>query len=456
MDGGPGGAFPRLGDVAVTTAGGVKARVDIAKVLGRTTEHVVRGRRHVSSYMYATDSYVEIIDDSLADIELVWGDELDREITLMNLRAAPGDMYAPFGLTHGGKAAYVRFNLGLLIGGQPGTGKSNCLKTIIEVCEVGLPVPFRWRIVDNGGGVEFQAAKGKLAYAYTDDDGKGTSRLLADAVNAMKGRAAAMQERGIEEWTPGLARELGPEFAADITVVNELPLVPKADREGDGALLQLLGTGRKYGYTVFATTPLAHIDVINRVRQGFPTRLCFATEADSQTDTILGAGKAAAGADAAALTERHIGRGYGVFENSIPVPFRCAFSTRSQWRVVAEGGHIALPDLTPRQSSPPRRFDSMRAHWVYRFYTSRESGRRPVYCGMTNDFKVRREQHMRESFWWPLVDETQTEITKHRGWAAAKERESRELATGKWLYNKQETPFAEDDPGADVADDDPL
>lgn len=219
----------------------------------------------------------------------------------------------------------------LLIGGEPGSGKSVALSSIVAAGALDHDVTLT--LLD-GKQVELQAWK-SVAESFVGPN-------LREANEALEALRAEMDLRYgtlADENRRKVDREEGSGLR--LVVIDELALYlrggPKQlqDRFGE-SLRDLVARGRAAGVIVVASTQKpSHDTVPTWIRDLFSYRLALRCTSSDASDTILGAGWATKGYSAANIDPSLRGVGFLLAEGGVPQRFRATHLTDIDIAVLA-------------------------------------------------------------------------------------------------------------------------
>lgn len=427
------GAPPKLKRLRMTSAG-YKFRVPIGKV-GHTADELESRLDTLIAYIGANSGEVSKHSPGLVDVELLWGDPTQRRQTLATVPDTPvADGALAFGLQTDGSPATALSYLSLLIVGASGSGKSNIVWALLAAL-IKRKIPFRLRVIDPAGGVELNYLQdGSITHEYTDR-AKGAEDVIKHAHKAMYARLADMKKKGTRLHIPTKQEPL------DITIIDEILLL-KEQIKPDAPLGEILTIGRKASFVVWGLSQLSQIDVLGRIRDLFPQRLCLATKSAGMTDAILGVGAESQGAKCSKISPNTPGVGYSYIDGISGFRrFRSGHVADEHTSLIANG---KLPEFAPAQAVTrfAKKFTKTDAAKlakkqtaVYRLY-SRDN--RLLYTGITTSPTHRFAQHEEEKAWWSAVDMSKTVIVWYKNRALAKEEETRSIKNERPLYNVDE------------------
>ena len=206
----------------------------------------------------------------------------------------------------------------VLIGGEPGAGKSVFLSLLVAAAALDPTVTLT--LLD-GKLVELAAWRGCAA------DNVGPS--VADAIDVLSGIQSEMDER--YRTLLALRRrkiEPGSGVPLHVVVIDELAFyLGGQDRKQRLEITELsrdlVSRGRAAGIIVLAATQKPSADVIpTQIRDLFGFRVALRCSTPQASDTVLGQGWAALGYSAASVDPTARGVGFLLAEGGVPVRFR--------------------------------------------------------------------------------------------------------------------------------------
>ena len=252
------------------------------------------------------------------ELAVIWSNAFPREISspLLNIRTM--SLWEPlsFGVGEDGLAVTITLpEHNLLIGGEPGSGKSVALSTLVGAAALDASVHLT--LLD-GKQVEL-AAWSIVADRFVGSD-------QDDAVAALEGLRELMDLR-YAELAATRRRKITPRDleGLHVVVIDELAFYlrggKKEVRERFTELLRdLVSRGRAAGIIVIAATQKpSHEIVPTWIRDLFSYRLAMRCTSSDASDTILGQGWAHQGYSAASIDPSLRGVGYLLAEGGAPV-----------------------------------------------------------------------------------------------------------------------------------------
>lgn len=276
----------------------------IATALGARSVRVVPDRRNASR----------------ADLVIVYADPfatVHDDFPLANARSF--DVWAPIPVGVDDDGETVALSLvehSMLIGGEPGGGKSVGLSILVSAFALD-PSTSLWLF--DGKLVEL-AAWADSAHRSVGTDINDAITALEELVGVMNARYRTLLERRVRK----ISR--GDGLGLHVVVIDELALyVSGVDKKLSAQFCELLrdlvARGRAAGVIVIAATQKPGTDVVpSSLRDLFGYRWAFRCATRDASDTIMGAGQAAAGYNAATIDPA--GRGVGLLLSEGGVPRR--------------------------------------------------------------------------------------------------------------------------------------
>jgi DNA segregation ATPase FtsK/SpoIIIE-like protein len=222
----------------------------------------------------------------------------------------------------------------VLVGGEPGAGKSVALSTLIAVAALD-PGTRVWLL--DGKIVEL-AAWAPVAERAVGPDGDDALAVLWELREVMDTRYRDLLARGLRK----IRRD--EDLPLHLVVVDELAfyltLPDKAQRQEFAELLRdLVARGRAAGVIVCAATQKPGADVVpSALRDLFGFRLALRCTTPQASDTILGQGWASNDADASTIPGAQRGVGFLLAEGERPVKFRGYYLDDQAMAAIASRG----------------------------------------------------------------------------------------------------------------------
>jgi hypothetical protein len=206
----------------------------------------------------------------------------------------------------------------LLLGGEPGAGKSNALSLIVAAAALDPDVEL-WCF--DGKLVELAAWR-HCARRFVGADIEDATEALGELRAVMEDRYTVLLDRGLRK----VDRETG--LGLVVVVIDELALYTqgkgKVRDEFVEVLRDVVARGRAAGIVVVAATQKPASDIVpTSIRDLFGCRLAMRCSTRDASDTVLGAGWATEGYSASDIDPANRGVGYLLAEGSLPNRMRC-------------------------------------------------------------------------------------------------------------------------------------
>ena len=227
----------------------------------------------------------------------------------------------------------------VLLGGEPGAGKSAALSLFIAAAALDPAV--RLTLMD-GKQVELAPWSGSAEHFVGPD--------MADAIEVLKDLCAEMDRRYSVLLASGLRKiERDGEFGLHVVAIDELAFYMRGGTKDERTeltetLRDLISRGRAAGMIVIAATQKPSNDIVPTfVRDLFCFRMALRCTTPEASDTILGQGWAKEGYSASTLGPDDPGRGLparrggGPGQDPHPLPRRRRHRRAGRQRRVAEG-----------------------------------------------------------------------------------------------------------------------
>ena len=219
----------------------------------------------------------------------------------------------------------------LLLGGEPGSGKSVALSVLIANAALDPTVSIS--LLD-GKQVEL-AAWSDIAEHLVGPDQEAAIEVLEALVETMSERyETLLRER---------RRKIAPDggFGIHLVVIDELAFYlrggtkPLRDRFGE-LLRDLVSRGRAAGIVVIAATQKPSHDIVPTfIRDLFAYRLAMRCSSTDASDTILGSGWAQRECSAASIDPGQRGVGYLLAEGGVPVLIKTPYLDDAEIELIA-------------------------------------------------------------------------------------------------------------------------
>jgi hypothetical protein len=280
---------------------------------------------------------VDPADAAIARVTLVRRDPFEQTgpLTWPALDAPSLSLWerVPVGVDeHGEQVAMRLVERNVLVGGEPGAGKSVALSLLVAAGALD-PAARVWLL--DGKLVEL-ACWAPIAERVVGPDGEQALELLRELQGEMDARYRELLARGLRK----VRRE--DELPLHLVVVDELAfyltLADRRQRQEFAELLRdLVARGRAAGVIVVAATQKPGADVVpTALRDLFGFRFALRCNTPQASDTILGQGWASAGADASTIPGGQRGVGWLLAEGERPERIKGYHLSDEQIAAIAE------------------------------------------------------------------------------------------------------------------------
>jgi S-DNA-T family DNA segregation ATPase FtsK/SpoIIIE len=263
-----------------------------------------------------------------------WFRRRQRLARLTSTATNPLSIYDPvlFGIDEDGRrVAVTLIYRNLLIGGEPGAGKSSLLNTVIA--HAALATDCQLWLFD-GKRVELGLWR-RVAQVFVGND-------ITDALDRLRALQAEMDAR-YAQLDAALRRKIDriDGLPVILCAIDELAYfsvtIGCKDQQDEFKTLvrDLVARGRAAGIIIVAATQRPSADIIpTSLRDLFGYRVAFRCTTDSSSDIILSVGWAKEGYSARTIRPEDIGIGFILAEGGIPRRFKAAYLTDAQIRAV--------------------------------------------------------------------------------------------------------------------------
>ncbi len=220
----------------------------------------------------------------------------------------------------------------VLLGGEPGAGKSVALSLLVAAAALDPEVDL-WLF--DGKVVELSAWSA-CARVFVGHDVQRAITVLEELTAEMDLRYDELLRRGVRKVTRAEGLRL------HVVVIDELALyVAGTDKKSAQRFAELLrglvARGRAAGIIVLAATQKPSTDIVpSTLRDLFGFRWALRCATRDASDTVLGAGWASEGFSASNLNSARRGVGLLLHEGGVPVQLRTFHLTDDDVRVLAE------------------------------------------------------------------------------------------------------------------------
>jgi len=270
---------------------------------------------------------------SVAHFSIVWRDALSTPAPPWPVPTGSLWESLSLGIDEDGNA--VRIGLperNLLLGGEPGAGKSATLSLLIAAAALDPTVSLT--LLD-GKQVELAPWSGSAEH-FVGPDMEGAIGVLKDLCTEMDRRYATLLAAGMRKITPG------GEFGLHVVAIDELAFYMRGGKRDERtelteALRDLVSRGRAAGIIVIAATQKPSGEIIPTfVRDLFSFRMALRCTTPEASDTVLGQGWASQGYSASTLDPTARGVGFLLAEGAVPVKMRTHYLADNDIAVLAQ------------------------------------------------------------------------------------------------------------------------
>jgi len=206
----------------------------------------------------------------------------------------------------------------LLLGGEPGAGKSAALSLLIA--GAALDPKVRLTLLD-GKQVELAPWSGSAEH-FVGPDMEGAIGVLKELCGEMDRRYATLLAAGLRKIEPD------GDFGLHVVAIDELAFFMRGGKRDERTeltetLRDLISRGRAAGIIVIAATQKPSNEIIPTfVRDLFSFRMALRCTTPEASDTVLGQGWASQGYSASTLDPTARGVGFLLAEGAVPVKIR--------------------------------------------------------------------------------------------------------------------------------------
>jgi hypothetical protein len=241
----------------------------------------------------------------------------------------------------------------LLVGGQPGAGKSVAMNQVVAAAALDPTVDL-WLF--DGKLVELSRWKG-CAARFVGIDLQDAIKALVQIKAIMMSRYDKMEKMGGLQLSPPSMRPL-------VLVIDELSCYLVGEDRAAlstivGLLRSIVSLGRAAGVIVIAATQRPSHDIVpTSLRNLFSYRWALRCDTPTASDIVLGEGWAGRGANAATIDPASKGEGYLLYEEDFPVRCRSFNLPRESLGTLvrkAEAGRVVGNRLVAVSTDPPEK-----------------------------------------------------------------------------------------------------
>ena len=312
------GALPQVTSSVAIPAG---QRLDLRLAPGMTAEQIDDAAEAIAAVVGAREVRVvrEPGNAAVAHLSILWRDPLSTPVPPWP--GAPGSLWEPLSLgvdEDGNGVSISLVERNVLLGGEPGAGKSVALSLFIAAAALDPEV--RLTLMD-GKQVELAPWTGSAEHFVGPD--------MSDAIEVLKDLCAEMDRRYSVLLSSGLRKiERDSDFGLYVVAIDELAFYMRGGSKEERtqlaeALRDLISRGRAAGMIVVAATQKPSNDIVpTYVRDLFSFRMALRCTTPEASDTILGQGWAKEGYSASTLDPTLRGVGWLLAEGAVPVKVR--------------------------------------------------------------------------------------------------------------------------------------
>jgi DNA segregation ATPase FtsK/SpoIIIE-like protein len=270
---------------------------------------------------------------SIAHFSIVWRDALSTPAPPWPVPT--GSLWEPLSLGIDEDGNAVRIGLperNLLLGGEPGAGKSATLSLLIAAAALDPTVSLT--LLD-GKQVELAPWCGSAEH-FVGPDMEAAIGVLKDLCTEMDRRYASLLAAGMRKIRPR------GEFGLHVVAIDELAFYMRGGKRDERselteALRDLVSRGRAAGIIVIAATQKPSGEIIPTfVRDLFSFRMALRCTTPEASDTVLGQGWASQGYSASTLDATARGVGFLLAEGAVPVKMRTHYLSDDDIAVLAQ------------------------------------------------------------------------------------------------------------------------
>jgi hypothetical protein len=312
------GQIPRIMGIEPIPAG---QRIHLRLPPGYSTELIDQVSESLAATIGAREVRVlrDATNASVAHLSIMWRDSLSAPTPPWP--ESSGSLWEPLALGIDEDGNPVRIGLperNVLLGGEPGAGKSAALSLFIAAAALDPSVTLT--LLD-GKQVELAPWSGSAEHFVGPD--------MAEAISVLKDLCAEMDRRYSVLLAAGSRKiEAGGEFGLHVVAIDELAFFMRGGTRDQRTeltenLRDLISRGRAAGMIVIAATQKPSSEIIPTfVRDLFSFRMALRCTTPEASDTVLGQGWASQGYSASTLEPTARGVGFLLAEGSVPLKLR--------------------------------------------------------------------------------------------------------------------------------------
>ena len=315
------GALPRIEQSVAIPAG---RRLRVRMPPGFSAERIEEAAEPLAATIGAREVRVlrNPANASRAYVSLIFADPLAGGIPSWPVREGSLWDPVPLGIDEDGNPVSVGLpERNLLLGGEPGAGKSVALSIFIAAAALDPAVTLT--LLD-GKQVELAPWAGSAEH-FVGPEMNQAIEVLKDLCAEMDRRYSVLLEAGLRKI------ERDGEFGLHVVAIDELAFYMRSGTKDERnelseRLRDLISRGRAAGMIVIAATQKPSNDIVpTYVRDLFSFRMALRCTTPEASDTILGQGWAKEGYSASTLDPTIRGVGWLLAEGAVPVKIRTHF-----------------------------------------------------------------------------------------------------------------------------------
>jgi DNA segregation ATPase FtsK/SpoIIIE-like protein len=312
------GQIPKVEAFVATPAG---QRVRLRMPAGFSSEEIEAVGPTLAATIGARE--IRVLRDpanaALAQFSIIWRDALSMPAPPWPVPTKGLWEPVSLGIDEDGNPVHVGLpERNLLLGGEPGAGKSAALSLLIAAAALDPSVHLT--LLD-GKQVELAPWAGSAEHFVGPD--------MAAAIGVLKDLCTEMDRRYATLLAAGL-RKIKPdgEFGLHVVAIDELAFYMRGGKREERTeltetLRDLISRGRAAGIIVIAATQKPSSEIIPTfVRDLFSFRMALRCTTPEASDTVLGQGWASQGYSASTLDPTARGVGFLLAEGAVPVKIR--------------------------------------------------------------------------------------------------------------------------------------
>ena len=332
------GALPLIERTESIPAG---RRLELRLPAGYSAEQIADAAETLAATIGAREVRVprDPANAARAHLSLIFADPLAQPLPPWPKPKPMGTLWDPvaLGIDETGNPVSVGLpERNLLLGGEPGAGKSVALSIFIAAAALDPAVTLT--LLD-GKQVELAPWRGSAEHFVGPEMGEAIE-VLKDLCAEMDRRYSVLLEAGLRKIEPG------GRFGLHVVAIDELAFYMRSGTKDERAelsetLRDLISRGRAAGMIVVAATQKPSNDIVpTYVRDLFSFRMALRCTTPEASDTILGQGWAKEGYSASTLDPKIRGVGWLLAEGAVPVKIRTYYLdddaiTALSWRAKA-------------------------------------------------------------------------------------------------------------------------